>query len=403
MEILNELLVRRQIHEAAAKVLLVANNDGRLRLPQRLFEDKLFSDTAARYARALSAATVLSEETLTSLLKAATEYTTIIEFFYDGNKRIFTALRNEYGPGFKEAYKRSVELTKILSMGNLMARDIALKNVPNQRSSPIYAKIENQKIVLDEGAALRPLLHKEALAQTKNYLKRELAELGQALDQSNVDKRFVQTFKKIQELIEFEDDAGAISLGLQTRAAGEVFRGVQHELSDVLALQISSILTHTSYFVSQYEDWVDFLRNAREYPARKFVEDAIDRAIEDVSSTLLSNSESVDVRIPELFAMISTLLKGDSVDRQNALFAGIRGFENICIVASKYAYEQALAYVRDAGNKARPTLVKIGAAVIIVLGLSLVADFMPVITKAPELHWILENLPQLERINQLLK
>jgi hypothetical protein len=326
-----------------------------------------------------------------------------VESFYGGRTRILTELRNQYGPAFRDAYKRSIELTKILEMENLEKSNIELRNIPEQRSSPIYAKVEFQKIVLDEGSASHPLLRKEALTQTKMYLGQELDELGGALERSNVDKRFVHAFRKIRTLIDFEDDAGAINLGLQARAVGQMVKSVEQELSDVLVLQISSTLTHTSYFASQYQDWVNFVRNARDYPARAVVDNAIDRALEDMNRTLSSYPDSVDSRIPESIRFISALLGGDPVDRQNAIYAGVRGFENICIVAARFAYEQAVFYLRDSGSKARPTLVKVGAAVIVALTLSIVADFMPVITKAPELSWILENLPRLERINQIFK
>ncbi len=281
--------------------------------------------------------------------------------------------------------------------------ELALKNVPAQRASPIYAKIENQKIVLDEGATLHPLLQKDALQNARVHLKHQLEDLASVLDDSNVDKRFVRAFKQLSLLVVFEDDAGVINLGLQTNLIIAMTKGLESEISEVLSLQISSTLTNVSHYASQYKDWVDFTRNARDYPARNAIETEIDKAIENLERTLSSSSEVVDAKIPASFVLIGQLLKGDANDRRNAMYASIRGFENICIAASKYAYEQAVAYLQDAGAKARPTLVKIGAALIVALSLSIVADFMPVITKAPELHWILENLPQLEKISRILK
>jgi hypothetical protein len=87
----------------------------------------------------------------------------------------------------------------------------------------------------------------------------------------------------------------------------------------------------------------------------------------------------------------------------NAIYAGVRGVENICISAIKYAYEQAILVLQDAGSKARPTLVKIGAVAIIAVALAVISNSMPIIKSASELNWILENLPQIEKISRILK
>ena len=78
------------------------------------------------------------------------------------------------------------------------------------------------------------------------------------------------------------------------------------------------------------------------------------------------------------------------------------GVENFCIATIKYSYEQAKRFVQDSASKARPKLVTIGAATIIVLALQVISNFMPVIKNASELNWIIENLPHIEKISKSL-
>ena len=111
----------------------------------------------------------------------------------------------------------------------------------------------------------------------------------------------------------------------------------------------------------------------------------------------------MDQRIPESIRLITILLKGTREDRINAVYAGVRGVENICISTVKYAYDQAIQLLKDSGNKARPTLVRLGAAAIIGIALTVISTFMPVIKNASELNWIIENLPRIEKIAHILK
>jgi hypothetical protein len=276
-------------------------------------------------------------------------------------------------------------------------------DLPAQQPSPIYTKIEEGRMVLDAGRHLHPFLRGEVIDETRRYLQRELSDLGEALRTSNVDRRYVSSFDRLVELIGFRDDAGAISFGLHVRTLSALTKQIENELSEILVVKIGSTLTHAAYFASQYKDWVEFLQNAQSYPSRQVVEDEIEGALNSVADVLAKSPQSVDEEIPESIRFISALLKGDSEDRVSAIFAGVRGVENICISAIRYAYDEAIHLVQDAGKKARPTLVRIGALAIIGVALAVISNFMPVIKSASELNWILENLPRIERISKILK
>jgi hypothetical protein len=94
---------------------------------------------------------------------------------------------------------------------------------------------------------------------------------------------------------------------------------------------------------------------------------------------------------------------GSADDRTQAIYAGVRSVENFCIATIKYSYEQAKLFLQDAAGKARPKLVTLGAATIIVLALQVISNFMPVIRNASELNWIVENLPNIEKISKILR
>jgi lysyl-tRNA synthetase, class I len=276
-------------------------------------------------------------------------------------------------------------------------------NVPDQKPSPIYAKIEGQKIVLDSGRTLQPLLSLNSIERTRHYLKEELIQLVDALQSSNVDRRLTFEVSKLSNLVEFEDDAGAIVLGLHTRKVGSMALQIEQEISSVLTVQVSSTLTQISHFASQYKEWIDFLRNAAQYPAKEAVEGSIDRSVEKFVDVLAANPANVDTRIPATVRLIENALSQRNETRAGAIYAAIRGFENVCIVAVKFAFDQVLSLLKETGGKLRDYTAKTVAATIIVLTLGMIGSFMPVIRAAPELNWILENLPKIEKLKDLLK
>jgi hypothetical protein len=316
---------------------------------------------------------------------------------------ILTTLRGKFGGAFSLLYKNSLVLEKLLSTG-LTADDgvVGPLVLPEQQSSPIYTKVEHDRVVLDSGHPPHPLLRKKAILETRRYLQRELAEIDGALKSSNVDRKYVEAFSRLSELIQFKDDAGAISFGLHVKMMSNLTSRIEEELSEVLNVQIAATLTHSAYFASQYKDWMEFVHNAQNYPPRDAIESRIEEALANVTEVLERNSVVVDERIPASIRSLLLMLSGSADDRTQAMYAGVRGVENFCIAAIKYSYEQAKQFAQDTASKARPALVTIGAGVLIMLTLQVISNFMPVIKNASELNWILENLPKIEKIGKIL-
>lgn len=292
--------------------------------------------------------------------------------------------------------------TDVLSTG-ITEEEIRIVGLPPQRPSPIYAKVEGEKITLDEGVPAHPILRTNAISTTKSYLETEIEAIEHSLIKSNVDDRFRSAIKRLKDLMKFDDDAGAISLGLHARSVQLMLEAVENELADVLAVHISATVTSISSFVSQYRDWVEFTRNANNYPGRDAVDAVIDPAIMQLEDILTSNPDTIDERIPRSFAAINKLLLGSQSDRVNAIFAGVRGFENICIAAIRFSYDQAISILKESSSKARPSVVKITSVAIIATTIALISKFLPVIGVAPELRWISENLSKIEKLAHILR
>jgi hypothetical protein len=325
------------------------------------------------------------------------------KMFPNYKRGILTALRDDLGAAFSLLYKNSLALEKLLSAGLTPENDsVGSLVVPEQQSSPIYTKVEHDKVVLDSGHPPHPLLRREAISETRRYLQGELNEIYRALKSSNVDRKYVEAFARLSELIKFKDDAGAISFGLHVKMMSHLTHRIEEELSEVLNVQIAATLTHSAYFASQYKDWMEFVHNAQSYPPRDSIESRIEAALTNVTELLANNPAVVDERIPESMRSLILMLTGSADDRGQAIYASVRGVENFCIAAIKYSYQQAKQLAQDAASKARPTLVRIGAGVIIMVTLQVISNFMPVIKSASELNWILENLSKIEKIGKIL-
>jgi hypothetical protein len=381
----------------------LVRNDQRMKA-KRFYGDRRFTKIVDNYFRAILNASNTSRME-GGLLESANEFGQYVdEIFKDDRARILTVLRKEAGVAFSQLYKRTRLLKKLLTALAVSGDpddDVGI-NLPDQKSSPIYAKVDGGRVILDAGHSLHPLLHKQGVNETRRYLRGELSEIDKALKSSNVDRRYVDAFSLLIDLIEFKDDAGAISFGLHIRMVSQLSKKIEDEMSEILSIQVSSTLTHGAYFASQYKDWMEFLQNARDYEPRTLVESEMSGSLTDVSNVLRNNPAVVDERIPQSIQVISTMLAGSDEDRMNAVYAGVRSVENICISAIKYSSDQAKQLLQAAGTKARPALVTMGAAAIIILALQVIASFMPVIQNAPELGWILENLSHIKNIARVL-
>lgn len=394
---------KRLLDEVGETLYLLLKHDQRLGA-KIFYDDKDFAHAVQIYFMAIENFDINRANQAEEVIAGASLFIDYVQRRYEGSQsRMLTTLRQDVGGSFSSLYKNTLTLRTLLSFNS--PDDLVLEplDLPEQQSSPIYTKVEGNRVVLDSGHPLHPFLRKEGVDETRKYLKKEFAEIGDTLKVSNVDRKYVDAFYKLFQLIDFKDDAGAISFGLHVRMMARLTTKIEDEMSDILAAQIGSTLTHASYFASQYKDWIDFVRNAQSYPGRKDIESHIGEALDSVTELLQNNPETVDERIPDSIRFITTLLTDNSKDRTEAIYAGVRGVENFCIVAIRYAYEQAVDLLKDAGRKARPGLVKIGAGMIILVALGVISHFMPVIKSAPELNWILENLSNFEKIGRILK
>ena len=246
--------------------------------------------------------------------------------FPEYGRRMVTELRNHFGKSLSQLYKNSIVLKKLLDAA-APSDDINIVPLilPDQQSSLIYTKVEHDRVVLDSGHPLHPFLRKEAIAETRQYLRDELAEIDKALKTSNVDRKYVEAFSQLSELIRFKDDAGAISFGLHIKMISHLTKKIEEELSEILNVQIASTLTHSAYFASQYKDWMEFVHNAQSYPPRDAIENRIEAALADVTETLQSNPHTVDERIPHSISVLLLMLSdGNAEDRMQAIYAGVR-------------------------------------------------------------------------------
>jgi hypothetical protein len=400
--------VREQILAILTPILetlhMIVVSDKRLTSLSLPYRDKNFSTVVGAFH--FSGAGLFqswSRKKCADLLVSAVSFVNLVKAAYpDDHSRMLTVLRRQEGGAFSNLYRNTLSLIDSIRPSVLDEPFPESESIPGQQASSIYAKIDGGRIVLDSDQPLHPLVRKENVVETRDYLRQQFVELSEIIHSSNVDRRYSQSFGCLVDLIDFTGDAGAISFGLHVKLVSQLTKAIEEELPEILAVRIASTLTHAGYFSSQYKDWVEFLRNAQDYPSRQSVDENINDVLEQVVF-VLSEPETVDEKIPQSIRLISALLNGSAEDRANAVYAAVRGIENICIAATRYIYTEAVTFLQDTYKKARPSLVRIGAVAIVGVTLSVISSFMPVIKIAPELNWILDNLPSIERVGKLLK
>jgi hypothetical protein len=299
MALNNQKHVERYATKLLSPLALIHSHDGRLNIDKTIYKDERFMVSLnALVENLFDFRASANHEGAVKLYDATKNYiATVDEMFRRARPKFLTTMRRVGGTSFVNAYKNAVSLERILD-ASLVVDELSPTNVPDQKPSPIYAKVEGQKIVLDSGRTLRPLLSAHSIERSKLYLKEEFIQLVDSLQSSNVDRRLTFEISKLSKLMEFEDDSGAIVLGLHTKKVSGMALQIEHEISSVLAVQVSSTLTQLSQFASQYKDWIDFLRNAAQYPAKQAVETSIDLSVERFARSVSVESHQCGRKSP---------------------------------------------------------------------------------------------------------
>jgi hypothetical protein len=296
---------------------------------------------------------------------------------------------------------RSREAVNYIDGSSTAPEDIAPENLPEQRASPIYTDIISGQIALAEGPEPNTTLSQEQLRAAANYLTQEVEELAKDLSDSNFDKRFVRSLRKLKRLLDFKTSADSIALGLHVEMLSGVLESSKEEMAEITSRRIGGALKNLSQIALQYVDWREFVANARDLklPA---IEAEFETASEKVISTLENAPDQVDTELIGAFRELREIA-GSTGFNSKTILGWVRSFSNTVSTMIRFCYGITLEVIAEAGTKARPQVTRALAIGMIATTISLIYEFLSIIRVTPELSWIFGNIEKLEKMLEIVK
>jgi hypothetical protein len=174
-----EVILQQNLRNVSETLFLLYKSDQRMGA-KIFYKDEAFVTAVRQYFNAVAHAEsspVKKEDTEVILLGATAFVDYVQHRFEKYRSRMLTTLRHEVGASFSSLYKNTLVLIKFLKTD--FEDDTLLEplDLPEQQPSPIYTKVEGDRVVLDSGHALHPLLRKEAISETRRYLKKNWRKL----------------------------------------------------------------------------------------------------------------------------------------------------------------------------------------------------------------------------------
>lgn len=299
-------------------------------------------------------------------------------------KRLLASLR-EFQARYRRAAARvedNVVLSKIgaaLELAGDLANDVFDENTttkleasqPHQTLAPYQFSIESERLTV-----LRQPPHPKAgaeniAASALGMLLLQAEDVAEELKNSN-HRRLERAFSRLKNAL--GSAANPIEIGMLCATYEAQVTSTSDELSESLLALLMSFTNGVTNYVSQFQEWQQFLENAAETRLEK--EDGVDLShIANVLATELERRQDVEKGVPEALRQVAAW--NEKIDTPRSRLSVGRTVLNVVTVCFNAAVKQPL-------QKA----VEVAGIAVIVVVLQHAVSHVAVLSKTPEGEWL---------------
>lgn len=199
--------------------------------------------------------------------------------------------------------------------------------VPRQQVAPARFDVIDGRIVLANESPKILDEDRSNVSAALEHIKGSGESLIQSLEQSNCDRRLLDSVRELQSQI--ESNGNIVKIGLTNLACGVMSTQFQKELPDALNAMFNSYSTSISMYVAQFPDWEKFTERAAliELDDEEVFE--IDVAAGEVIIALESQPSLVDPEVPKTIKLVREFMSRPGISAKRAAFAMMRTIENL--------------------------------------------------------------------------
>jgi hypothetical protein len=199
--------------------------------------------------------------------------------------------------------------------------------VPRQQVAPVQFDIVKDKIVVVKRTPVKLDEDNNNIASSLDYIKKAGDQLAESLEQSNCDRRLLESVQQLQQ--QLIEDGSIVKIGLTNMACGVMCAQFNTELPDAIAAMFNSFSTSVSLYVAQFPEWEQFTQKAALIDLDEDDVAEVDIATGELLSALAANPQLTDPEVPKTIAFVRQFLAFPGPASKRAAFAMIRTIENL--------------------------------------------------------------------------
>jgi hypothetical protein len=205
--------------------------------------------------------------------------------------------------------------------------DILNRIVPRQQVAPAQFDIIGNRISI----AHRPPRTEESdrvnIQSALEHIRGSGEKLIRNLEESNCDRRLLESIKELQSQIDSESNI--VKIGLTNMACSIMGEQFKSEMPDAIMGMFNSYNASVSIYIAQFPEWDQFTQRAAIIDLDEDDVAEVDMAAGDVITALTNNPKMADPEVPKTIAFMREFLSFPGSSSRRAAFAMIRTIENL--------------------------------------------------------------------------
>lgn len=266
---------------------------------------------------------------------------------------------------------------------------------PAQKIAPVKFEIKEGKLMLAvQSNATERSDHANITAAREELLRRG-EKLIKELERSNCDRRLIEQFQYVKDLIDYDDNI--VKIGLSNMSCDLMCDACNSGLPEAINAMLRAHTRGVDMFAAQFPEWNKFVQNAVESKIDDTDAILIAKATDNLILQLEAEPRYVDPKVPATLSRLNRLIRRPGVPTKRAAFAMLRSLENLVSKVFSFGSE----FLDQTTRKTIDNLSSI-AAKAVVLGLLTMAvsgatSIAPVAEKVHELKWLKEAVELVQK------
>ncbi|MCA6117753.1 hypothetical protein J6524_23175 [Bradyrhizobium sp. WSM 1738] len=267
---------------------------------------------------------------------------------------------------FRE-YLEQVGVESSNTQGSLSFDDLE-HIVPQQQVAPVQFDVVDGRIVVSQRAPKAGEADRANVRSALEHIRGSGEQLINNLENSNCDKRLLESVKELQS--QLVSDGNIIKIGLTNLACSVMSAQFQPELPDAIVGMFNAYNASISLYVAQFPEWDQFTQKAAAIDLDEDDIAELDITAGEIVEGLTKNPALADAEVPKTITAVRQFLAFPGSSSKRAAFALVRTIENLVSSIVRHSmgfFSKTAEKTVDAGSTAA------SKAIIGLLGIALMS------------------------------